>query len=70
MVEEMKRLSSCVHEDADDVVYYQHTSVGKDKRPAKRYFHVCANCGVRKGKYVKASSLDDDIKENAKYWDK
>jgi hypothetical protein len=70
MLAEMRRLSSCTHEDSDDVVYYQATSVGKDKKPAKRYFHVCGNCGVRKGKYVKASSLEDNVKLNAKAWDK
>jgi hypothetical protein len=67
---EMKRRSSCTHPDEDDAVWFQATSVGKDKKPAKRYFHVCSSCGVRKGKYVKASSLTDEQKENAKLWDK
>jgi hypothetical protein len=63
----MKEMSECTHERHD--IYYQETLVGKNKKPAKRYFPVCAKCGVRE-RYVKASDLEDEIKENAKQWDK
>jgi hypothetical protein len=63
----MKEMSECKHEDHD--IYFQETSVGAGKKAAKRYFPVCAKCGVRE-RYVKASDLSDDQKENAKIWDK
>jgi hypothetical protein len=63
----MKEMSECKHENHD--IYYQSTSVGRGKKAAKRYFPVCAKCGVRE-RYVKASDLSDDQKENAKIWDK
>jgi hypothetical protein len=35
----------------------------------RRYFPVCVKCGMRE-RYVKAESLTDDEKLNAKVWDK
>jgi len=67
IIAHMKEMSECPHENHD--IYYQSTSVGRSKKPAKRYFPVCAKCGVRE-RYVKASDLTDEQKENAKLWDR
>jgi hypothetical protein len=64
---EMKRLSECQHENHH--IYYDETLVGRARKPAKRYFPVCAECGVRE-KYVKADLLPEEVKANAKLWDK
>lgn len=71
MLAEMMEKSNChknKHEGQDMIIYYQETSVGKSKTPARRYFPVCSFCGVRE-RYVKASDLTDEQKENAKVWD-
>jgi hypothetical protein len=60
-------LSSCTHTHHD--LYFQETLVGRAKKPAKRYFPVCSTCGLRE-RYVKADSLSDEEKENAKVWNK
>jgi hypothetical protein len=72
MLAEMMEKSNChknKHEGQDMEIYYQETTVGKGKTAAKRYFPVCSFCGVRE-RYVKASDLTDEQKENAKVWDK
>jgi hypothetical protein len=65
MLEEMKKLSSCPHEKYD--YYYVNSTAGPNRKPVKRYFPVCANCGIRE-KFIKADSLTDEQKENAKVW--
>lgn len=69
ILKEMKEMSECAHESHD--IYFQEIMVGKgaNRKAQKRYFPVCAKCGVRE-RYVKADSLSDDDKANAKLWDK
>lgn len=61
----MKEMSECPHENHD--IYYSASTVGRAKKPVKRYFPVCAKCGVRE-KFVKADTLTDEQKETAKLW--
>lgn len=69
ILNDMKEMSECVHEEHD--IYYQEIMAGprNNRQAQKRYFPVCAKCGVRE-RYVKADSLSDEQKENAKKWDK
>jgi hypothetical protein len=72
MIADMVALSDChknKHEGREMEIWYQETTVGKQKAKAKRYFPVCSFCGVRE-RYVKAGDLTDEQKENAKVWDK
>lgn len=71
MLKEMMELSECSHEEYD--MYFSMMN-RTDKRTGKttsikRYFPVCANCGVRE-KFVKSADLPDEVKEAAKLWDK
>jgi hypothetical protein len=63
----MKELSECKHEEHE--IYYQDSSTGRGRKPIRRYFPVCAKCGLRE-KYVKSDSLPDEVKEAAKPYDK
>jgi hypothetical protein len=68
---EMIELSSCTHENYE--MYYSLMS-RTDKRTGKttnikRYFPVCAKCGLRE-KFVKSADLPDEVKDTAKLWDK
>lgn len=71
MLAEMIELSSCSHEEYD--MYFSQMS-RTDKRTGKttvikRYFPVCAKCGVRE-KFVKSADIPEEVKETAKLWDK
>ena len=59
VMDEMIAKSNCTHQNQD--IYKQETSNGT------RYFPVCSFCGKRE-RYVKADSLSDEQKENAKEW--
>jgi len=65
MLAYMKEMSECPHEAHD--FYYTDSQVGRAKSPVRRYFPVCAKCGVRE-KFVKKADLTDEQKENAKVW--
>jgi hypothetical protein len=65
MLAYMKEMSSCTHENYE--YYYSESMVGRSKKPVRRYFPVCAKCGVRE-KFVKAETLTDEEKSNAKEW--
>jgi hypothetical protein len=65
MLAYMKEMSECTHEKHD--YHYTDSTVGRAKKPVRRYFPVCAKCGVRE-KFVKADTLTDEQKENAKEW--
>jgi len=58
---ELYRRSNCTHKPEDQEIY---TSEGKS---GKRYFPVCKSCGLKQ-RYVKADSLSDEQKANAKIW--
>lgn len=58
----MKELSSCKH--AEHIIHYQDSSTGKGRTPIRRYFPVCAKCGLRE-KYVKSDSLPQEVKDAA-----
>lgn len=62
----MKEMSECPHEEHD--IYFSNSTVGRKRTPVKRYFPVCAKCGVRE-KFVKADSLPDEVKEAAKLYE-
>lgn len=66
---DMKELSSCPHEEYE--YHYQMVMTGPktNQKAAKRYFPVCKKCGVRE-RFVKADTLTDEEKANAKLWDK
>jgi hypothetical protein len=71
LLAEMIEMSSCQHTDYD--MYYS-TMSRTDKRTGKtstikRYFPVCANCGVRE-KFVKSADVPEEVKQAAKLWDK
>ena len=65
MLAYMKEMSECTHEAHD--YYFTDSTVGRAKSPVRRYFPVCAKCGVRE-KFVKKDTLTDEQKENAKVW--
>jgi hypothetical protein len=67
MLAHMKEMSECTHEEHE--IYYSESTIGKSRKPVKRYFPVCAKCGVRE-KFVKSDLLPDEVKEAAKLWDK
>ena len=71
---EMTAKSDCSnsedHLGHEQIIHYQDvamTKKGKPSLPSRRYFPVCSFCGLRQ-KYVKADSLTDEQKENAKLW--
>ena len=66
---QMKEMSECTHETRE--FYYQEIMSGTktNQKMQKRYFPVCVVCGLRE-RYVKADSLTDDERLNAKKWDK
>ena len=68
LLAEMKEKSECKHEDTE--IYFQEVKTGtkNDQKMARRYFPVCNFCGLRE-RYVKAASLSDEEKANAKQWD-
>jgi len=61
----MKEMSECPHEK--HLMYYSESLVGKARKPVRRFFPVCAKCGVRE-KFVKAESLPEEVKETATLW--
>jgi hypothetical protein len=69
ILKEMAEKSSCEHENRS--IYYQEIMGGPrgNRTAQKRYFPVCDFCGVRE-RYIKADSLTDEEKANAKLWDK
>jgi DNA-directed RNA polymerase subunit M/transcription elongation factor TFIIS len=69
ILKEMKEMSECTHENME--YHYQQILSGPKnaQKPMRRYFPVCVKCGMRE-RYVKAESLTDDEKLNAKVWDK
>jgi hypothetical protein len=69
ILKEMAEKSACVHENHD--IYVQEIMSGprNNRKAQKRYFPVCSFCGVRE-RYVKADTLTDEEKANAKIWDK
>lgn len=64
-LEQMKKLSNCKHPEHE--IYFSESSTGRSRKPVRRYFPVCACCGVRE-KFVKADSLPDEVKEAAQVW--
>lgn len=67
MLAHMKEMSECTHEEHE--IYYSESTVGRARKPVKRYFPVCKKCGVRE-KFVKSDLLPDEVKKAAKLWDK
>lgn len=67
MLAYMKEMSECPHEEHE--IYYSESTVGKARKPVKRYFPVCKKCGVRE-KFVKSDLLPEEVKNTAKLWDK
>jgi hypothetical protein len=75
LIAEMKLKSDCSnskdHMGHEQLIYYQDVQMRKKNAkkglPSRRYFPVCSFCGLRQ-KYVKADSLTDEQKENAKLW--
>jgi hypothetical protein len=72
---EIKAKSDCAgngHEGQEQVIHYQDVMIkrkgAKKSLPSRRYFPVCSFCGLRQ-KYVKADSLTDEQKENAKLYE-
>jgi len=68
---EMKEKSDCAgngHKGKEQVIHFQDVMIrrkgAKTSLPSRRYFPVCAFCGLRQ-KYVKAESLSDEQKDNA-----
>jgi hypothetical protein len=74
LLEEMKEKSDCAgnkHAGKEQVIHYQDVMIkrkGKGSLPSRRYFPVCSFCGLRQ-KYVKADTLTDEQKENAKLYE-
>jgi len=66
---ETKAKANCKHENTE--IYYQEVKTGSRtaQKIARRYFPVCTFCGLRE-RYVKADSLTDEQRANAKIWDK
>lgn len=70
---EMKEKSDCAgnkHEGKEQIIHYQDVMIkkkGAKPLQSRRYFPVCSFCGLRQ-KYVKADSLTEDQKENARPW--
>ncbi|NIW13139.1 MAG: hypothetical protein GWN31_04235 [Candidatus Thorarchaeota archaeon] len=64
-LEQMKRLSSCEH--PEHKIYYSESLTGRSKKPVRRYFPVCNQCGLKE-RFVKADSLPDEVKEAADMW--
>lgn len=64
LLEEMKAKSECTHEGTT-VYVYSDSSVGKGRKPIRRYRTQCTNCGVI-GKFIKSATLTDEEKLNAK----
>ncbi len=72
---EMKEKSDCAgngHIGKEQIIHYQDVTIrrknAKDSLPSRRYFPVCSFCGLRQ-KYVKADTLSDEQKENAKFYE-
>ena len=75
LLAEMKEKSDCAgngHEGKEQVIHFQDVMIrkkgAKTSLPSRRYFPVCSFCGLRQ-KYVKADSLTDEQKENAKLYE-
>lgn len=69
LMAEMVAKSNCKHENTE--IYYQEVKTGPrtNQKIARRYFPVCTFCETRE-RYVKADSLTDEERANAKIWDK
>lgn len=63
----IKELSECPHEEHE--IFYRESTVGRNRKPIKRYFPVCKKCGLVE-KFVKSDSLPDEVKEAAKLYDR
>ena len=72
---EMKEKSDCSnskdHMGHEQIIHYQDVTItrkgAKSSLPSRRYFPVCSFCGLKQ-RYVKADSLTDEQKDNAKGW--
>jgi hypothetical protein len=64
-MEKYKELSSCPHEE--HIIFYQESTVGKSRKPVRRYFPVCKKCALRE-KFIKADLLPKEVKEAAHMW--
>ena len=69
LMAKMVAKSNCKHKNTE--IYYQEVKTGPrtNQKIARRYFPVCTFCETRE-RYVKADSLTDEERANAKIWDK